>query len=40
MKRHGPFEPDRLEMEEVEYTGIQQVLQNLKRKFRTANKHN
>jgi fructose 1,6-bisphosphate aldolase/phosphatase len=36
MKRHGPFEPGRLEMEEVEYTGIQQVLQNLKPKFKPA----
>jgi fructose 1,6-bisphosphate aldolase/phosphatase len=36
MRRHGPFEPGRLEMEEVEYTGIQQVLQNLKPKFKPA----
>jgi fructose 1,6-bisphosphate aldolase/phosphatase len=34
MKRHGPFEPGRLEMEEVEYTGIQKVLQDLKPKFK------
>ena len=37
MKRHGPFEPGRLEMEEVEYTGIQKVLQNLKPKFKPIN---
>jgi len=36
MKRHGPFEPGRLEMEEVEYTGIQKVLQDLKPKFKPA----
>ncbi|WXG45321.1 MAG: fructose-1,6-bisphosphate aldolase/phosphatase [Candidatus Atabeyarchaeum deiterrae] len=34
MKRHGPFEPGRLEMEEVEYTGIQKVLQDLKPRFK------
>ncbi|WXG42686.1 MAG: fructose-1,6-bisphosphate aldolase/phosphatase [Promethearchaeati archaeon SRVP18_Atabeyarchaeia-1] len=34
MRRHGPFEPGRLEMEEVEYTGIQKVLQDLKPKFK------
>ena len=36
MKRHGPFEPGRLGMEEVEYTGLQKTLQDLKPKFRPA----
>lgn len=34
MKRHGPFEPGRLGMEEVEYTGLLKVIQDLKPKFK------
>jgi len=35
MKRHGPFEPGRLGMEEVEYTGLSKVIQDLKPKFKS-----
>jgi fructose 1,6-bisphosphate aldolase/phosphatase len=33
MRRHGPFEPHRLPLEEMEYTTMPQVAKNLKGRF-------
>ena len=33
LRRHGPFEPHRLPMEEMEYTTLPQVLEKLKDRF-------
>ncbi|MFQ6087644.1 MAG: fructose-1,6-bisphosphate aldolase/phosphatase [Candidatus Methanofastidiosia archaeon] len=33
MRRHGPFEPHRLPLEEMEYTTLPQVLSKLKKRF-------
>ena len=33
MRRHGPFEPHRLPLEEMEYTTLPKVLKNLKNRF-------
>jgi fructose 1,6-bisphosphate aldolase/phosphatase len=33
MRRHGPFEPHRLPMEEMEYTTMPQVMERLERRW-------
>ena len=33
MRRHGPFEPHRLPLEEMEYTTMPQVMSKLKDRF-------
>jgi len=33
MRRHGPFEPHRLPLEEMEYTTMPQVMEKLKDRF-------
>ncbi len=33
MRRHGPFEPHRLPLDEMEYTTLPQVMEKLKRRF-------
>jgi fructose 1,6-bisphosphate aldolase/phosphatase len=33
MRRHGPFEPHRLPLEEMEYTTMPQVMKNLEGRF-------
>jgi len=33
MRRHGPFEPHRLPLEEMEYTTMPQVMKELKGRF-------
>jgi fructose 1,6-bisphosphate aldolase/phosphatase len=33
MRRHGPFEPHRLPLEEMEYTTMPQVMKRLEAKF-------
>ncbi|HAS28482.1 MAG TPA: fructose 1,6-bisphosphatase, partial [Dehalococcoidia bacterium] len=33
MRRHGPFEPHRLPLEEMEYTTMPQVMDKLKERF-------
>ena len=33
MRRHGPFEPHRLNLEEMEYTTIPQVMKKLEGRF-------
>jgi fructose 1,6-bisphosphate aldolase/phosphatase len=33
MRRHGPFEPHRLPLEEMEYTTMPQVVKKLERRF-------
>jgi len=33
MRRHGPFEPHRLPLEEMEYTTMPQVMEKLKGRF-------
>jgi fructose 1,6-bisphosphate aldolase/phosphatase len=35
MRRHGPFEPHRLPLEEMEYTTMPQVAKRLKERFTT-----
>ena len=34
LRRHGPFEPHRLPLEEMEYTTMPQIMQKLKGRFR------
>jgi fructose 1,6-bisphosphate aldolase/phosphatase len=36
MRRHGPFEPHRLHLEEMEYTTLPQVMEKLKGRFMVA----
>ena len=36
IRRHGPFEPHRLPMEEMEYTTLPQVLKRLQERFKSA----
>jgi fructose 1,6-bisphosphate aldolase/phosphatase len=33
MRRHGPFEPHRLPLDEMEYTTMPQVMEKLKDRF-------
>ena len=33
MRRHGPFEPHRLPLEEMEYTTMPQVMKKLSKRF-------
>lgn len=33
MRRHGPFQPHRLHLEEMEYTTLPQVMERLKNRF-------
>ena len=33
LRRHGPFEPHRLPLEEMEYTTMPQVMKKLKKRF-------
>ncbi|MFA4837360.1 MAG: fructose 1,6-bisphosphatase, partial [Dehalococcoidia bacterium] len=33
LRRHGPFEPHRLPMEEMEYTTAPQVMRKLEKRF-------
>jgi fructose 1,6-bisphosphate aldolase/phosphatase len=35
MRRHGPFEPHRLPLEEMEYTTMPQVMDKLEGRFTT-----
>lgn len=39
LRRHGPFEPHRLPMEEMEYTTLPQVMEKLSGRWHTANGH-
>jgi fructose 1,6-bisphosphate aldolase/phosphatase len=39
MRRHGPFEPHRLPLEEMEYTTMPQVMEKLSRRFENLNGH-
>jgi len=34
MRRHGPFEPHRLPLEEMEYTTMPEVMQKLGKRFK------
>ena len=33
LRRHGPFEPHRLPLDEMEYTTMPQVMQKIKNRF-------
>lgn len=39
LRRHGPFEPHRLPMEEMEYTTLPQVAQRLEGRWKSGNGH-
>ncbi|OGG44269.1 MAG: fructose 1,6-bisphosphatase [Candidatus Handelsmanbacteria bacterium RIFCSPLOWO2_12_FULL_64_10] len=39
LRRHGPFEPHRLPMEEMEYTTLPQVAEKLEGRWRSGNGH-
>jgi fructose 1,6-bisphosphate aldolase/phosphatase len=37
LRQHGEFEPERLGMDELEYTGITKILEKLKERFKEMN---